>query len=826
MVADRPVDLGTPKQRTLLTLLVARVGQPVTVETMQDVLWAGSPPRSAIASLHAYIANLRRVLEPARAPRTPATVLCHGPLGYLLDRLAVDLDVHRFGEYVAAGWRAWDRGDPRQALTEFESGLTLWRGKPYAETADAPCVAPEVARLEELRLSTIEARAGALLAVGARQAVAELEGFVHAHPLRERGSELLSLALYRDGRQAEALGVLRNVQRRLATELGIDAGPSLRRLEREILNQDTTLDWHPATGVPTSRMVSGTELLTGNRTGPTADGEVFVGREEALQRLNGALDATVAGRGRVIAVSGEPGIGKTTLLRRFADQAEAQVVWGSCPEHVDAPPLWLWEQVLRAVAARFPQHRVPRSVTDVLSGHTQPTTVDADAAGATLRPFEEIVDYLARATQSAPLVVVLDHAHRADPGSLQLLAHLAASVPTTRILLAVSYQSGEAASLAEAMAALARTGMTRIDLAGLNAYETRTLATAILQRDVTMSAAEALRARTDGNPFFLAELIKSLSHEPDLDQPHAAPMPVQVRDVVLRHVSQLPTAAAEVLSVAAAVGQHFDIEVVAEAASIEIEAALEALDVAVAASLIAEDTTQLGWFRFTQPLVAEALYETTGRLRRARLHRRIGTAAARAWTGATDKAAEIARHWLLAAELDPTAAALASQHAAAAARVADARLAFDDATEWWRQALTSAELAGEEKLDRYSLLIGLGTSLCRAGDACDGLSSFAQAMEECLASQGSGGQPEPGSRITTAVAALSEFSSHVAGCDELGDRLVHVLERGLLHIADPVHRSLALSCLAAARRRDDGLNLRAAALDGADYFKPRVYAAT
>jgi predicted ATPase len=197
--------------------------------------------------------------------------------------------------------------------------------------------------------------------------------------------------------------------------------------------------------------------------------------------------------------------------------------------------------------------------------------------------------------------------------------------------------------MAETSAALARAGMTRIELMGLSIQDTQALASAMLHREVGKSTAEALWARTEGNPFFLQELIKLLTSEQLLDQPHMAPVPVPVREVALRRVAQLPQTAAEVLSVAAIVGRHFDIDVVAEAASVEIETALEVLDAAVAAGLIEEDQQRLGWFRFTHAMTAEALYETTGRLRRARLQRRIGAAVARAWTGSTDKAAEIAR---------------------------------------------------------------------------------------------------------------------------------------------------------------------------------------
>lgn len=242
-IGGRYVDLGATKQRAALTLLVSQVGQPVSVDVLVEALWDGQPPQSAISSLHAYIANLRRVLEPDRAPRKPAKVLRTRGRGYLLDSSAVDVDAHRFGTCATAGWQALDRCDPQRALEEFEAGLALWRGEAYAEVSDATHVSPEVVRLEELRLSVVEGRCAALIAVGAHEvAVSELAGFTQSHPLREYGCELFSLALYRAGRQADALSVLRMHQRRMAEDLGISSSPALQRLEVEILRQAPTLD--------------------------------------------------------------------------------------------------------------------------------------------------------------------------------------------------------------------------------------------------------------------------------------------------------------------------------------------------------------------------------------------------------------------------------------------------------------------------------------------------------------------------------------------------------------------------------------------------------
>ncbi|MEZ0113084.1 DNA-binding SARP family transcriptional activator [Catenulispora sp. EB89] len=665
-VADRPVDLGAPKQRALAALLVSRVGQPVAVDLILDTLWADHPPASPMASLQAYVANLRRLLEPDRPPRAPATVLRTSPRGYLLDGGVVDVDVSRFTEHATAGWQAWDRDDPRRALREFEAALALWRGQAYEDVAGALGVAPDVARLEELQLAVFEMRCAALLAVGAHaRAVAELGAFMKAHPLREYGCELLSRALYRSGRQAEALDVLRAIEVQLTEELGLDPSPNLQQLKVEILNQAPTLDRRPTaaepipststallTPSPPPSLVPSAQTLT---TQPPAipdpaetvperpfaehppqptpetdpDGDVFVGREPLLAQLTEALAAARAGRGRVAAVSGEPAVGKTRLLNRFADLADlagVPVLWGTCPEHVTAPPLWPWEQVLRATADALPQRPVPALVGELIDGPDQSDGVEV-AATATLRSFEAIVHYLTGATRTEPLVVVLDNLHRADACSLRLLAHLAESVAASRLLLVVSYRSDEAPVLAETLAALARRETTRIAVAGLTARDAQRMAGAILRRGISERAAEVLCARTDGNPFFLREFIKALTTEHALEDPGAVPVPTSVREVVLRRVAQLPHPVGEALSVAAVVGRHFEIEVVAGVLGIEIDAALELLDAAVAAGVVVEDRTRLGWFRFAHALVAEVLCETTGHLRRARLHRRIGAMA-------------------------------------------------------------------------------------------------------------------------------------------------------------------------------------------------------
>jgi DNA-binding SARP family transcriptional activator/streptogramin lyase len=236
--SGRGVKLPAGRERALLAVLLLRRGEVVSTDALVDALWGDEPPSTATKALQGYVSHLRRLLDEAGRGRALETQ----PPGYLL-RLDDDrVDAFRFEALAARGWRELESA-PATALATFEEALALWRGPALSEFAFAEFAQAEIRRLEELRLETVEGRIEAMLRLGRHGAVvAELATRVEAHPLRERLRGQLMLALYRSGRQAEALEVYREGRTLLSDELGLEPGTDLQRLERAILEQDPALD--------------------------------------------------------------------------------------------------------------------------------------------------------------------------------------------------------------------------------------------------------------------------------------------------------------------------------------------------------------------------------------------------------------------------------------------------------------------------------------------------------------------------------------------------------------------------------------------------------
>ncbi|HXJ66541.1 MAG TPA: BTAD domain-containing putative transcriptional regulator, partial [Actinomycetota bacterium] len=321
-VGNGPVPLGGPKQRAVLAHLVLRSNQVVPAETLIDELWGEEPPDKARNVIQTYVSHLRKALGRDR-------IQSHGP-GYRLQLDPSELDAAQFAELMRDAKKALPV-DPNVAVATLEDALALWRGPALADLADQSSLLAEAARLEELRLEAQEARIEGLLAARAQaRAIGELEALVARHPWRESLWALLMLALYREGRQADALNAFQRAREILADELGIDPSPELVRLHERVLQQDAGLDLR---GEP----LRGYRLLEKIDEGPT--GVVFRAIQPHVER-----DVAV----KIVheAVAADP-----EFVRRFERDAQAVAAM----EHPHIAPIHdYWREPGRAyIVARY-----------------------------------------------------------------------------------------------------------------------------------------------------------------------------------------------------------------------------------------------------------------------------------------------------------------------------------------------------------------------------------------------------------------------------------------------------------------------------------------
>lgn len=311
--SGRTVDLGGGKQRALLAVLLMHAGQVVSVDRLLDVLWDGRPPSTAVTQLQGLVSRLRRTL--AVDDGDPTRLLTRPP-GYVLEVAPGEVDLHDFEQLVDAAHQQMATGEMGAAADRLRAALSLWRGPPLGGVDIAELVEVEVPRLQEHRLSALEDRIEADLAVGRHaELIAEVRALVAAHPFRERLRGQLMIALYRAGRRAEALAAYRQGGAVLAEELGLDPGAELRRLEQMILTADSSLDLavapEAAEGAPTS--VIGPAQLPPDITD-------FAGREKQVAQVCDLLAGKPAQRppAVVVAIAGQAGVGKTTLAVHVA----------------------------------------------------------------------------------------------------------------------------------------------------------------------------------------------------------------------------------------------------------------------------------------------------------------------------------------------------------------------------------------------------------------------------------------------------------------------------------------------------------------------------
>jgi len=743
-VGDRAVDIGPRMHRALLASLLIESNRVVSSDRLIEHLWGDDSPDRAGASLQVYISNLRRVLEPDRGKATKPRVLVTRPPGYLLCVEPEAFDAARFESLTAAGRARLRSGDAGGARDPLQEALGLWRGEPYADLAGDAFVATEAARLEELRAGAHETLMEAELAAGGHAGVvAELDRLVAAEPLRERRWELLALALYRCGRQAEALRAIAKARAILGEELGLEPGAPLRQLEHDVLQQAPSLDWHPpvagvitAPGVPTGLRIQLPTLLT--RGGQFS----FVGRERELERLERTWNEVVAGQRRAVLVGGEVGVGKTRLAGELARRVHsngALVLAGRCDEDLGVP-FQPFVEALRHFVAEHPEPagrlgRHPGELTRLLPDLAErvpnlPEPLQSDPETERYRLFDALAAWLAEASAHDPVLLVLDDLHWAARPTLLVLRHLVRFPQPMRLLVIGTFRDTEVGPvLPEFLADLRRDPeVERLSLAGLDSPEVQAFLEAagysLSGQDPAL--AQAIWAETDGNPFFVGEMLRYLAEsgaftKEDGRWTTTVPLedlgiPESVREVLGRRLSRLSEAANRALGIAAVAGVEFDLGLLqAVATGLDEESLLSALDESLAARLLFEVPGPRARYRFAHALVRAILYDQVAVGRRVGLHRRVGEALEALHGDAVDDhLPALVHHFAAGGDM-----AKAVTFATLAGERALARLAYDEAAAYYSQAVEILEVAdlpdGEAR--HLDLLIALGECQRRAGDA-------------------------------------------------------------------------------------------------------------
>ncbi len=718
-----PADLGGPRQRSVLALLLVARGQVVSVDRLVEDLWQGEAPPQAIGALQAYVSHLRRALEPDRAPRTPATVLVSEPPGYAI-RLPTDaVDAWRFEALVRSAAEQPGTARERELLDE---ALALWRGDAFGEFSAEPWAEPEAARLEGLRVVATERWCDAVLRSGdAHEAVMAAEELTRAHPLREEGWRLLAMGLYAGGRQADALQALRRARSLLAEELGVDPGPALLKVEADVLAQRLVMPERHRTRPPAGRpaLVDGAggradTVPTAPRPLPTDDRDrvEFVGRDTELNTLHSvAAEAIENSEGRVVLLAGEPGAGKSRLAERFGRELAAdrwRVIVGRCPESAGAPPAWPWVEALRHLAADVDPGGLTAALAPLLDESAAPS--EADASFGRFLLSRAVTGYVSTAAHAQPLAVLLDDLHRADSETLALVEAVASGA-TGPLLLVAGYRPADApAQLGDTLARLAALSPTRLTLGGFDPAQAARLVRAVVGVQPDPATLSALIDRTGGNPFYLTESARLLGSEGDLVA--RSKVPEGVRDVLRRRFARLPEVSVSVLRLAAVVGRDVDIDVLVRAAEVDEETVLDALEAGVLAGLLTEPAP--GAVRFAHVLVRDTLYDDAPLLRRSRWHARIGAALAGLHP---EEYAALAHHFHEAATT-----ATARPAVDAAVRAADqavSRYAHETAASLYAQALADLDRVPasdggiDEVGERVEILARLSLSQIAGGDS-------------------------------------------------------------------------------------------------------------
>ena len=824
--------------RLLFAYLAVNRSRACPRTELLDVLWPEAPPAAAEAALSALLSKLRKALgDGALSGRSELRLTLPGD---------VTVDVEESAAAARRAEGALQDGDWLAAAAAARQALAVDPAAFLAD-CDGPWLHEQRGALEALRVRALEVLAEAALGSGDLPDAAEAaRAAVAAAPFRESAHVLLMEAHAAAGNPAEALRAFDDLRRLLREELGTAPGPSAMALHERVLHGR-------APAAPRAAPAPGPLAIAARRWPAPLQAALgrhdFIGRAREASILQEAWSRAAGGARGLVVIAGEAGVGKTRLAAELAAHAHADgaaVLFGRFDEEAPAPyqPVvamlrgWAGGASLAPLAERLGSRAAELGVVLPEFG-PQPAGQDGslrsgEADTRRLRLFDALAALVAEIAAEAPLLVLLDDLHWADLPTLQLIAHLVRSPAPERTLFLATTRAEEGSDeLAALLATLRREGvLERLELGGLDAIETGALVSALGGLPATPAFVAELHGVTEGNPFFIEEVVRHLADaEGQLGGAvalHEAGVPEGVREITSRRLARLGAPVREMLATAAVIGRELDFDVLEEVGPLQGDELVAALEEAVDARVLAEVSERVGRYAFGHALVRATLYDGLSALRRARLHSRVGEALiARRGAQLDPHLGQLAHHFALAAPVDRPERAV--DFALAAGRRADRLLAWEEAAGHYRAALRARELAGaaDDRL-RCELLLALGASQERAG-AAENRVTFAAAADAARslgdpallgrAALGYAGRWSQLGRVEEDVAALLQESLGALGGEDspLRARLLARLALELYYAGDPDRRlTLSAEAVALARRLGDPLTL-ASCLDARHY---------
>ena len=744
---DRTLDIGSAKQRAVLAVLGLHLNEVVSRDLLVDRLWADRPPASATVTLRSVVSRLRKAFDGAAVG---FEIVTREP-GWTLRGETTAVDAARFQALTAEARLLLAGGDPAAAAQSWRTALGLWRGAALVDVVDAGYLAAEATRLDVARLDAVEDLADAELASGwPAEALAGLEPHIAAHPLRERPWGQLMVALYHLGRQADSLRAYQRLRAVLRDELGLDPTPALAELEGRILRHDAALaPPRPAAAPPTPFTAAPRPPPTDARPFPSESPErtPFVGRVAELATLSTALERARAGSGGMVLIGGEPGIGKTRLAEEAAAEAVAagmQVLVGHSYEIVGAAPYVAVVEILEAALAAalsgeaFVAGVLGDAAPEVARLLPQlrrrfpglPAPLELPPAQERLYLFRCLSDSLARLARGRPALVVLDDLQWADEATLLFVEHLAPHLTGLPLLVVATYRDTDVGRpLARTFGDLHRRRLAgRISLRALTPVEAGELVAGLAGQDPPAELVDALHAASDGNVFFLEEIVRDLAESgrafddagrfrtgvavDDLGLPEG------VRLVIERRLDRLSEPARAALAAAAVSGRVFSVPLMQTLDDLDGDAVLDIVDEAEQAVIVAA-TGNDDEFLFAHDLIRQTLVAGLSGTRRRRLHARVADALERLHANDVRAAAATIAHHLL--EAGPAADPKRTfGYLKMAAESAMETSAFEEAVRHFESALLLPDAATARELADLRVALGRAHRSLRHSDQAVG----------------------------------------------------------------------------------------------------------